>query len=368
MLRVFLVDDELPARARMRQLLGHEADVLVVGEASDAVEARDAIAAARPDVVFLDIEMPQLSGTALAQSLPEPRPFVVFATAFDQYALDAFAVDATDYLVKPITRARLSVTLGRVRHKLSHRSELERELSAASAAQAALLPRTLPDVQGIDAAAITLPARGVGGDLLVAQHIVSAPGTERLVLALGDVSGKGMPAGLVASSLQARIETLVQHARGTPTEVLAELNRSLCATSDDARFATLVFIDIEPRTGTVTLMNAGHLPVLWMTAAGQLQPLGSTGPALGFLPDARFDAHKFVLSEGDTLVAYSDGVTEALNADGEEFGSGRVIDIIAQPRANAASLCQLVVDSVRQFTSAPAADDISVLVFKFRGS
>ena len=80
------------------------------------------------DVVFVDIEMPQVSGTALAQSLPEPRPFVVFATAFDQYALDAFAVDATDYLVKPITRARLSLTLGRVRDRLSRRSDLEREL------------------------------------------------------------------------------------------------------------------------------------------------------------------------------------------------------------------------------------------------
>jgi DNA-binding NarL/FixJ family response regulator len=364
MLRVFLVDDELPARARMRQLLGSESDVLVVGEASDAIEARDAIAASRPDVVFLDIEMPQVSGTALAQSLPEPRPFVVFATAFDRYALDAFAVDATDYLVKPITRARLSMTLGRVRHRLAHRSELERELSAASAAQAALLPRTLPHVPGIDAAAMTLPARGVGGDLLVAQHVAGVEGAERLVLALGDVAGKGMPAGLVASSLQARIETIARHGRGTPADVIAELNRSLCATSDGARFATLVFIDLDPRRGQVTLINAGHLPVLWIDAAGQLRQLDSTGPALGLLPDASFSAHSFVLGKGDTLVAYSDGVTEAVDAEDEEFGGQRLLETIAEPHSSAAALCQRVADRVRQYTSGPAADDISVLALR----
>ena len=123
MVRVFLVDDEPPARQRMRQLLAEIHDVVIVGEAGDAVEAHPAIALTQPDVVFLDIDMPQVSGTTLAGLLPEPRPFVVFATAFDQYALEAFAVDATDYLVKPISRARLSATLARVRERLSRRSD-----------------------------------------------------------------------------------------------------------------------------------------------------------------------------------------------------------------------------------------------------
>ena len=104
MIRALLVDDEPPARTRLRQLLVEAGDVLVVGEAANVDEARSAIAETHPDVVFLDIEMPEGRGTTLAASLPEPRPFVVFATAFDRYALDAFAVDATDYLLKPITR------------------------------------------------------------------------------------------------------------------------------------------------------------------------------------------------------------------------------------------------------------------------
>jgi DNA-binding LytR/AlgR family response regulator len=135
MVRAFIVDDEPPARVRLRQLLSDAGGVIVVGEAGDAIEARTAIADSRPDVVFLDIEMPETSGTELAASLPEPRPFVVFATAFDHYALAAFAVDATDYLVKPITRARLAGTLARVRERLSRRSDLERDLVAAAAAQ-----------------------------------------------------------------------------------------------------------------------------------------------------------------------------------------------------------------------------------------
>lgn len=119
MIRAVLVDDEPPARLRLRQLLSDAGDVLVVAEAGDADEARTAIAATAPDVVFLDIEMPETRGTTFAASLGEPRPFIVFATAYDRYALEAFRYDATDYLLKPVTRARLADTLDRVRARSS---------------------------------------------------------------------------------------------------------------------------------------------------------------------------------------------------------------------------------------------------------
>jgi DNA-binding LytR/AlgR family response regulator len=341
MLRVFLVDDEPPARARMRQLLADERDVLVIGEASDAVEARDAIAATRPDVVFLDIEMPEVSGTTLARSLPEPRPFVVFATAFDRYAIDAFALEATDYLVKPITRARLSTTLARIRERLSRRSDLERELAAASATQAALLPRTIPEMCGLDAAAVTLPARGVGGDFLVAQRLAE----RRIVLALGDVAGKGMPAGLVASSLQARLETVARHAHGAPDEVIAEVNRGLCVSSEGSRFATLVYFDIDLEQQQVSLVNAGHPPPLLLQRDRSPMLFPSTGPALGLLPDAAFRVHRFSMPEGATMFAYSDGVTEAFNAAGDEFGDDRLLAAVgASMTEPSAALCRIVIE------------------------
>ena len=365
-IRVVLVDDEQPARDRLRQLLAEVADVVVVGEAVDAIDARGTIAATRPDVVFLDIAMPQESGTALAHSLPEPRPFIVFATAFDQYAVDAFAVDATDYLVKPITRARLAGTLARVRERLSGRSDLERDLAAASAAQAALLPRTMPAMPGFDAAALTRPARGVGGDFFIAQSLTG----QRVALALGDVAGKGLPAGLVASSLQARIEAVARYGAGAASDVVAAVNRTLCVTSDGARFATLTYVEVNAASGDITLVNAGHLPALLVSRGAAARRFVSTGPALGLLPDAPFPAHHVTMQDGEMLVLISDGVTEAFSAEGEEYGEARLLEVaVAQSSSLAALVCQAIVDDVRRHAPGTPGDDLSVLVLKrFTGS
>jgi sigma-B regulation protein RsbU (phosphoserine phosphatase) len=360
-IRTVLVDDEQPARDRLRQLLTEVADVVVVGEACDAVDAREIIAASRPDVVFLDIEMPQEAGTTLAQSLPEPRPFIVFATAFDHYALDAFAVDATDYLVKPITRGRLAGTLARVRERLSRRSDLERDLAAAAAAQAALLPRTMPQMAGFDAAALTRPARGVGGDFFIAQPLAG----RRVALALGDVAGKGVPAGLVASSLQARIEAVAHYGARAASEVVRAVNRTLCRTSDGARFATLTYLDVDAATGSVTIVNAGHLPALLVSATAGARYFPSAGPALGLLPEAAFPAHQVTMQNGEHLVLISDGVTEAVSAAGEEYGEARLLDIIqAHASGPAALMCQAIVDDVRRHAPGPPDDDLTVLVLK----
>lgn len=115
MIRAVLVDDEQPARERLRQLLGAHPDVDVVGEAEDGVQAAEKIVELQPDVVFLDIQMPGASGLDVAASLGARRPLVVFCTAFDQYAVDAFELSATDYLLKPVNRARLAAALDRVR-------------------------------------------------------------------------------------------------------------------------------------------------------------------------------------------------------------------------------------------------------------
>jgi serine phosphatase RsbU (regulator of sigma subunit) len=360
--RAFIVDDEPPARVRLRQLLAELGDVLVVGEAGDAVEARGSIAEARPDVVFLDIEMPEVSGTDLAATLPEPRPFVVFATAFERYALAAFAVDATDYLVKPITRARLSGTLERVRERLSRRSDLELDLAAASAAQAMLQRRTLPPIAGYDSAALTIPARGVGGDFFISQPIDDA----RTALALGDVSGKGMPAGIVASSLQARIEAVARHGRGTATAVVADVNRSLCNATEAGRFATLVYAELDIEHSLMTVVNAGHLPPLVFTPGRELTSIASTAPALGILSDARFDAVTVALPLHSVVLFYSDGVTESTNSDGSEFDHWRLVECVhAHVEEPAVRICEAVVAAVRDHTGGRRAhDDVTVLAIR----
>jgi len=352
--RAFIVDDEPPARVRLRQLLAEVGGVLVVGEAGDAIEARESIAEARPDVVFLDIEMPELSGTDLAATLPEPRPLVVFATAFERYALAAFAVEATDYLVKPIARARLSDTVARVRERLSRRTDLERDLAGASAAQAMLQHRTLPLIAGYDSAAITIPARGVGGDFFIGQPIDN----KRTALALGDVAGKGMSAGIVASGLQARIEAVARLGGGTASDVVADVNRSLCSGTDLGRFATLVYAELDIEKSRLTVVNAGHLAPIVLAPGSEPTLISSTAPALGWASDARFDAVTVSLPPKSLVLFYSDGVTEATNSDDVEFDQWRLIEQVqAHVDDPAARLCESVVAAVRAHTGRRRADD-----------
>ena len=126
MLRVLLVDDEQPARDRLRRLLAETDAVEVAGEAEDGEHAAELIAGLKPDVVFLDIEMPGCNGLEVAASLAAPRPHIIFCTAFDQYAVDAFELNALDYLLKPVNRARLAKALDRVRHGRQSEQALDR--------------------------------------------------------------------------------------------------------------------------------------------------------------------------------------------------------------------------------------------------
>lgn len=122
-MRVLIVDDERPARDKLRRLLAQEADILSVSEARDGVEALELIAAEAPDVVFLDIQMPEVSGIEVAASLPTPAPLIVFVTAYDQYAIRAFDTNAIDYLLKPYDQTRLVRALERVRERmLTHKT------------------------------------------------------------------------------------------------------------------------------------------------------------------------------------------------------------------------------------------------------
>jgi two-component system LytT family response regulator len=120
-MRLLIVDDERPARAKLRHLLAQQDGIAAVEEAADGIEALDRIASFRPDALLLDIEMPELSGIELAASLPEPAPLVVFVTAFDRYACRAFDADAIDYLLKPYDGERLGRALARLRTRLAAR-------------------------------------------------------------------------------------------------------------------------------------------------------------------------------------------------------------------------------------------------------
>ena len=374
MIRAVLVDDEPPARVRMRQLLDAVGDVSVVGEAGSADEAREVIRQTRPDLLFLDVEMPQVRGTALAASLPEPRPFIVFATAYDNYGLDAIAVDATDYLLKPVSRAKLAVTLDRVRARLATQT-VQRDIVAATQVQSYMWPGSLPRIEGFDCAAASLPARGVGGDFYDVFPIASEAGDAGDAsdagvasvwgILLGDASGKGVAAGLVASAVQARVNTAARLAHLKPAELMTAVDRDVLATTDGARYATAIYGVLDIRSSQLTLVNAGHPAVLVLPGPS----LAATGPALGLIEAGTFGSHSVRLTPGTLLVAYTDGVSEARNEADDEFGEARLMQLIEGCRdRSAADVCATVLEAIRAFRgSRQDQDDVTALVVKALG-
>lgn len=365
MIRAVLVDDEPPARVRMRQLLDAVGDVSVVGEAGNADEARSVIRDTRPDLLFLDVEMPEVRGTVLAASLPEPRPFIVFATAFDTYGLDAIAVDATDYLLKPVSRIKLAATLDRVRARLANLTT-ERDIVAATKVQSHMWPGALPKIAGFDCAAASLPARGVGGDF----YDVFAIADSKWALLLGDASGKGVAAGLVASAVQARVNTAARLAHLDPQALMAAVDRDVYATTDGARYATAIYGVIDTSTARLTMVNAGHPAILIRQpqegVASTTVALGASGPALGLIEAGTFGTHEILLAPGTLLVAYTDGVSEARSESDDEFGEDRLARLIEGIHdRSAADACAAILDSVRQFRGGRQdQDDVTVLVVK----
>ena len=404
MIRAVLVDDEPPARTRMRQLLDAAGDVTVVGEAGSAMEAREVIQQTRPDLLFLDVDMPEVRGTALAASLPEPRPFIVFATAFDQYGLEAIAVEATDYLLKPVSRLKLAATLDRVRGKLA-RQAIDRDIAAASDVQTRMWPGSLPAIPGFDCAAASLPARGVGGDFYDVFDLSEGDGFSRRsegdavsrrseadgfsrrseadgfsrrsegdgfsrrqwALLLGDASGKGVAAGLVASAVQARVHTAATLARLGPDALMTEVDRDVYASTDGARFATAVYGVLDASQRRLTLVNAGHPPILVLPAAlDRPLRLEATGPALGLIETGTFRSHEVPLPPGTVLVAVTDGVGDALDQADREFGEERLEELVISTRnRSAADICAAILTGVRTHRGTRQdQDDVTALVVK----
>jgi serine phosphatase RsbU (regulator of sigma subunit) len=369
-IRAVLVDDEPPARVRMKQLLAAAGDVTVVGEAGSAVEAREVIRDTHPDLLFLDVEMPEVRGTALAASLPEPRPFIVFATAFDQYALDAIALEATDYLLKPVSRIKLAATLDRVRARLA-RQTVDKDIAAASDVQAHMWPGSLPVIPGFDCAAASLPARGVGGDFYDCFALAGASGaTSAWAILLGDASGKGVAAGLVASAVQARVHTAATLAHLGPEALMAAVDQDVHATTDGARYATAIYGVLDASQRRLTLVNAGHPAVLVLPpGSGEALRLDATGPALGLIESGLFRSHGVPLDSGSVLVAVTDGVYDALDQEDAEFGDGKLAEVIRDGRnRSAAELCKAILDAVRAHRGPRQdQDDVTAMVIKARG-
>jgi serine phosphatase RsbU (regulator of sigma subunit) len=238
---------------------------------------------------------------------------------------------------------------------------MQRDLLQAAEIQKGMLPDKAPAAAGADLAGFNAACRTVGGDY---YDFFPYP-DGRVGLALGDVSGKGMPASLMMMALHARVQVLAEDPRDLAA-FMTRLNKATCSKCPSDRFITFFFSVLDPKTGDLAFANAGHNPPIVMRASGESEMLDDGGPVLGVLPLARYGERRAHLDPGDMLVLYSDGVTEATNHAYDEFGEQRLIEVLRCHRKEpAAEIVEAVTAAVAEFAAgAPPADDITLVVAK----
>lgn len=276
---------------------------------------------------------------------------------FSQEDLDLLTVMANIAAIR-IEHARLAAV---------EQSEqiMQAELAHASEIQQSLLPSDPPRLPGYEFAARNVPCRTVGGDYYDLVPYLDG----RLALIIGDVSGKGMPAALMMSSVQARVEMLAE-TRPDPACAVSILNRNLAARCPLGTFITFFYAVLDPASGSLAYSNAGHNYPLLLRADGGVERLAAGGIVLGLSPSAQYDFKNAQLQPGDLLALYSDGVSEALSTGGDEFGEQGLIDFLNSHRAEAcADIVNGLVQHVRAWSGASSfADDFTIVLLRREGA
>ena len=272
-----------------------------------------------------------------------------------------FSQDHLTVLTTLASVAAIRVENARLVEEQIDRERLERELNLAREIQQRFQPASPPLVPGFELQGISFPCYEIGGDYY--DFIRREDG--QLVIALGDVSGKGTSAALMMSSLHAAIHAQVS-ANHSLAEMISAVNRYLAETIPPNRFITLFCGVLDPETGTLAFINAGHNPPLIVHAAGTMEQLGAGGMPLGIMPTAPYREGRTQLQPGDALVIYSDGVTETQNQAGEEFGPVRLYDVVTRNLdATASGMRDKIEAALTKFAQGTASvDDITLVIVK----
>lgn len=272
-----------------------------------------------------------------------------------------FTEDHLKVLTTLASVAAIRVENARLTEEQFERERLERELQVASEIQQRFQPASAPQVAGYELQGISFPCYEIGGDYYDFIHKRNG----NLVVALGDVSGKGTAAALLMSSLHAAVHAQFD-THGSLAETISSINRYLVESIPANRFVTLFYADLNPKTGELAFLNAGHNPPLIVHASGTMEQLAAGGLPLGIMADADFREGRTTLNPGDVLVIYSDGVSEAVNPTGEEFGPTRLYEAVARNLdASAAGIRDRIESALTKFAQGtPAGDDITMVIVK----
>ncbi len=277
-------------------------------------------------------------------------------------AVEAMRRGVRDFVQKPWDNAHLLATLrqeiagGRARRL--HDATERRDLAEALKIQQRLLPQQIPQVDGWEVAVSWQPASGVGGDCFDAIRFRDS----RLAISIADVVGKGIPAALLMSNLQAAVRAFASEAV-EPRDLCQQVNRILCGNIAEGRFISFFYCILDAAAGVLTYTNAGHYLPAIVRAGGAVARLDCGGPVLGVLPDAEYEQAEVQLAPGDRIVLFTDGLTEARNGADEEFGERRLLDAAVRHRACSAPALQArLTDAVATFTGGRLQDDATLIV------
>jgi serine phosphatase RsbU (regulator of sigma subunit)/catechol 2,3-dioxygenase-like lactoylglutathione lyase family enzyme len=287
----------------------------------------------------------------------EPAPIWggVFARFKDPDG-NSFSLVSFDEVTHEIEAHRRAVA-----EKLEAERRVAQELEIAKRVQANLFPQNLPSLSTLEFSGFCLPARHVGGDYYDFLQL----GRGRLGLVIGDISGKGIAAALLMANLQANFRSQCAIAVDEPLRLLSSVNQLFCENTADAAFATVFFAEYDNATRRLRYANCGHLPPLLLHADDSLDRLNATATILGVFKDRDCTLAECQLCPGDTLVLYTDGITESFSPDGEEFGEERLIDVLRQNCSlSCSALRSAIVDQIHHFSPHDQHDDITLIIAK----
>lgn len=381
--KILIVDDEADVELLIRQRFRRE---IREGDYNFvfARHGEEALAIVQADptleIVLTDINMPVMDGLTLLSRLherPDP-PATVIVSAYGDMPNIRTAMNrgAVDFLLKPIDfhdfETTIQKTLSQVRRLRAARADrerliaLDRELAIAADIQRSFLPQDSGTVErgAFAVHAVMIPARTVSGDFYDYFWLDE----NRLGVVIGDVSGKGVPAALLMAVTRSLLRAGAL--RGCePGPCLEEVNRLLVRDTTAERFVTILYAVLDGSRGEVCLANAGHNAPFLLRASGRVEQLSGAQLILGVLAEANYPTRYVPLQPGDRLFLYTDGVSEALDPQQEQFSEQRLHGLLREPSGDSPqALVERIVQEVRRFTSGAAqSDDITTLAALYRG-
>jgi sigma-B regulation protein RsbU (phosphoserine phosphatase) len=383
--RILIADDQSDLLDALRLLLKGQDIAMEAVTSPEAVLA--AVATATFDLLLMDLNYTSdttsgKEGIDLLTRVQEHDSLlpIVVMTGWGSVdlAVETMRRGVEDFVQKPWDNDQLVNTLRTViekgRGRRQAHAHTQREHEEARRIQGKLLPAVLPELDGCEISASWQPASGVGGDCFDAI----AFGPTRLALSIADVVGKGIPAALLMSNLQAAVRAFATDA-AQPAEICQQVNRILCGNIAEGRFISFFYCTLDTDLCSLTFASAGHYPPILVHTDGSVERLADGGPVLGVFPDAVYGQGRVPFGKGDRLVLFTDGITEARPAAGsvpddppvgdesiheeEEFGDERLVALAVANRACSAPALQArLVAAVTAYTGGAFQDDATLIV------